>query len=189
MLAAWRDVCDERMAVEIGVAVLATERADVLLLEPLDELVVALDGMLEDFTAYRQADVRWHVGLAEATRSPRLVIAMTEVQGAMSELISMIAHPPEVLDVSNAQHRRILAAVRRHDATAAAREMTEHLHGDRARARRVAAEGVTFTPSRVAAEGVTFAPRRPGLTSVQARAYVGADVRSGQQTFTGGGRT
>ena len=45
-----------------------------------------------------------------------------------SELISMIAHPPEVLDVSNAQHRRILAAVRRHDATAAAREMTEHLH-------------------------------------------------------------
>ncbi len=128
LLAAWRDVCDERMAVEIGVAVLATERADLELLDPLDELVVALDGMLEDFTAYRQADVRWHVGLAEATRSPRLVIAMTEVQGAMSELISMIAHPPEVLDVSNAQHRRILAAVRRHDATAAAREMAEHLH-------------------------------------------------------------
>jgi GntR family transcriptional regulator, transcriptional repressor for pyruvate dehydrogenase complex len=129
LLAAWRDVCDERMAVEVGVAVLAAERADPDLLAPLDELVVALDGMLEDFSAYRQADVRWHVGLAEATRSARLVIAMTEVQGAMSELISLIAHPPEVLDVSNAQHRRILGAARRHDATAAAREMTEHLHG------------------------------------------------------------
>lgn len=129
LLAGWREVCNERMAVEVGVAVLAAERADPELLDPLDELVAALDGMLEDFTAYRQADVRWHVGLAEATRSPRLVTTMTEAQGAMSELISMIAHPPEVLDVSNAQHRRILGAVRRHDETGAAREMVEHLRG------------------------------------------------------------
>jgi DNA-binding FadR family transcriptional regulator len=85
--------------------------------------------MLEDFPAYRQADVRWHIGLAEATRSPPLVTAMTEVQGAMTELISHIAHPPEVLDSANAQHRRVLAAVRRHDEAGAAREMTEHLRG------------------------------------------------------------
>ncbi len=129
MLAAWREICDERMAVEVGVAVLAAERAEPDMLDALDELVVALDGMLEDFPAYRQADVRWHVGLAEATRSPRLVTAMTEVQGAMTELISHIAHPPEVLDSANAQHRRVLAAVRRHDQPGAAREMAEHLRG------------------------------------------------------------
>jgi DNA-binding FadR family transcriptional regulator len=129
VLAAWREVCDERMAVEVGIAVLAAERADPELLDALDEVVVALDGMLEDFTAYRQADVRWHVGLAEATHSPRLVKAMTETQGAMTGLISYIAHPPEVLDSSNAQHRRVLAAVRRHDEAAAAREMAEHLRG------------------------------------------------------------
>jgi GntR family transcriptional repressor for pyruvate dehydrogenase complex len=129
VLAAWRDVCDERMVVEVGVAVLAAERADTVMLDALDELVVALDDMLEDFSAYRQADVRWHVGLAEATSSPRLVTAMTEVQGAMTELISHIAHPPEVLDSANAQHRRILAAVRRHDEPVAAREMAEHLRG------------------------------------------------------------
>jgi DNA-binding FadR family transcriptional regulator len=85
--------------------------------------------MLYDFGAYRQADVRWHVALAEATHSPRLVNAMTEVQGAMTDLISLIAHPPEVLDVANAQHRRLVAALRRQDETAAAREMTEHLRG------------------------------------------------------------
>jgi GntR family transcriptional regulator, transcriptional repressor for pyruvate dehydrogenase complex len=129
VLAAWRDVCDERMAVEVGVAVLAAERAEPRMLDALDELVVALDGMLDDFAAYRQADVRLHVGLAEASRSPRLVTAMTEAQGAMSGLISLIAHPPEVLDSSNAQHRRLLAAVRRGDEAAAAREMTEHLRG------------------------------------------------------------
>jgi DNA-binding FadR family transcriptional regulator len=129
VLAAWRDVCDERMAVEVGVAVLAAERAEPQMLDTLDELVIAIDGMLDDFAAYRQADVRWHIGLAEATQSPRLVTAMTEVQGAMTELISHIAHPPEVLDSSNASHRRVLAAVRRGDEAAAAREITEHLRG------------------------------------------------------------
>jgi GntR family transcriptional repressor for pyruvate dehydrogenase complex len=129
VLAAWREVCDERMAVEVGVAVLAAERAGPEQLQALEELVVALDGMLEEFGAYRRADVRWHVGLAEATHSPRLVAAMTEVQGAMTGLISHIAHPPEVLDSANASHRRILAAVRRGDEAMAAKEMTEHLRG------------------------------------------------------------
>jgi GntR family transcriptional repressor for pyruvate dehydrogenase complex len=128
-LATWRDVCDERMAVEVGIAVLAAERAEPEVLDALDELILALDGMLEDFPSYRQADVRFHVGLAEATHSPRLVTAMTEAQGAMTGLISHIAHPPEVLDSSNASHRRILKAVRRHDEAAAAREMAEHLRG------------------------------------------------------------
>ncbi len=85
--------------------------------------------MLDDFAGYRQADVRLHVGLAEATESPRLVTAMTEVQGAMTGLISLIAHPPEVLASANAQHRRVLAAIRRRDEAAAAREMVEHLRG------------------------------------------------------------
>jgi DNA-binding FadR family transcriptional regulator len=129
VLAAWRDTCDERMAVEVGVAVLAAERAQPEQLDALDELAVALDDMLDDFGAYRQADVRWHVALAEATQSPRLVNAMTEVQGAMTDLISLIAHPPEVLSSSNAQHRRLLAALRRHDEAAASRVMAEHLRG------------------------------------------------------------
>ncbi len=129
LLASWRSVCDERMAVEVGVAVLAAERADAASLSALDELVVALETTLEDFPAYRHLDVRWHVALAEATRSSRLVIAMTEVQGAMTELISYIAHPPEVLDSANAQHRRVLGALRRRDESAAAREMAEHLRG------------------------------------------------------------
>jgi GntR family transcriptional regulator, transcriptional repressor for pyruvate dehydrogenase complex len=85
--------------------------------------------MLEDFSAYRQADIRLHVGLAEATGSTRLVRAMTEVQGEMTDLIAHIAHPPEVLAWANAQHRRLLAAVRKRDTMRAARVMSEHLQG------------------------------------------------------------
>jgi DNA-binding FadR family transcriptional regulator len=115
------------MAIEVGIAVLAAERAAPDVLDTLDELVLALDGMLEDFAAYRQADVRLHVGLAEATGSTRLVTSMTEAQGAMTGLISLIAHPPEVLQSSNEQHRRILRAIHRRDDAGAAREMAEHL--------------------------------------------------------------
>jgi GntR family transcriptional regulator, transcriptional repressor for pyruvate dehydrogenase complex len=126
-LAEWRDICDKRMAIEVGVATVAAERAEPEMLDALDSIVVALDGMLEDFPAYRQADVRLHVGLAELTRSPRLVSAMTDVQGEMTGIISLIAHPPEVLDAANAQHRRLLGALRRHDPGDAARVMAEHV--------------------------------------------------------------
>lgn len=129
LLAGWRGICDQRLAVELGVAVLAAERAEQESLELMDELVADLDGSLEDFVAYRQADVRLHVALAEASGSARLVSAMTEVQGAMGDLISHIAHPREVLASSNAQHRRLVAAVRAKDEHRAAREMTEHLRG------------------------------------------------------------
>jgi len=129
MLAQWRDTCDERLAVELGVAVLAAERAERRDLDALDEIAALLEGTLEDFAAYRQADVRLHVGLAEATRSARLVRSMTEVQGAMTDLIAHIAHPPEVLASSNAQHRRLLGAVRKRDELRAVRAITEHLHG------------------------------------------------------------
>jgi GntR family transcriptional regulator, transcriptional repressor for pyruvate dehydrogenase complex len=129
VLGQWRELCDRRLAVELGVAVLAAERADSDDLETLDQVAALMDGALEDFAAYRQADVRLHVGLAEATRSTELVRAMTEAQGAMTDLIAFIAHPPQVLASSNAQHRRLLAAVREGDAMRAARAMTEHLHG------------------------------------------------------------
>jgi DNA-binding FadR family transcriptional regulator len=129
VLAGWRDICDQRMAVEVGIAVLAAERAQPAMVDPLEELVVTIDGLLDDFTAYRPLDVRFHVGLAELTGNPQLVKQMTETQGAMSALISYIAHPPEVLDSSNDQHRRLVAALRRHDEATAGRVMTEHLRG------------------------------------------------------------
>jgi GntR family transcriptional regulator, transcriptional repressor for pyruvate dehydrogenase complex len=128
VLARWRDTCDQRLAVELGVAALAAERAQRGDLELLDDLADTLEQALQDFPTYRQADVRFHVGLAEATQSAGLVRAMTEVQGAMSGLIAYIAHPPEVLAASNAQHRRLLAALGERDAMRAVRVTSEHLH-------------------------------------------------------------
>ena len=88
-----------------------------------------MDAALEDFPAFRRADVRWHIGLAEATGSDRLVAAATEAQGGMSDLIGHIAHPPELLAWTNRQHRGMVAAVRRGDGDRAMRIMAEHLKG------------------------------------------------------------
>jgi DNA-binding FadR family transcriptional regulator len=129
LVAGWRDACDQRLAVELAVAVLAAERADPAALDPLDELIVAMDATLEDFAGFRQADVRWHIGLAEAAASQRLIAAMTEAQGQMSGLIAYIAHPPELLAWTNQQHAKMLAAVRKGDGNRAMRIMTEHLKG------------------------------------------------------------
>src|SRR5207253_1713172 len=87
LLANWRAACDVRLGIELGIAALAAARAESEELQPLDELVAAMDDMAENFPGYRQADVRFHIGLAEATHSPRLVAMATETQGAMTDLI------------------------------------------------------------------------------------------------------
>jgi DNA-binding FadR family transcriptional regulator len=129
VLAGWRDRCDVRMAVELGVCMLASERAEPESIERLDALVAEMAVAIEEFAVYRQADVLFHIGLAEATGSAALVAAMTEAQGAMTDLISYIAHPPEVLAWANAQHARLVDCLERRDPSGAMRIMADHLRG------------------------------------------------------------
>ena len=126
-----RAVLDLRVAIETGATLLAAERAEPDQLDRLDELVgrMAEVAANEAFHHYRRVDIRFHIGVAEAAGSPRLVSAMTEAQGQMSDLITLIAHPPQVLLHSNDQHRRLVALLRRGDSLSAVRLMREHLQG------------------------------------------------------------
>jgi DNA-binding FadR family transcriptional regulator len=128
-LADWRDRCDVRFSVECGIAFLAAERAGAGAIARLGDLVDEMAACANDFAGYRRADVRFHVGLAEATGSQALVASATEAQGAMTDLISYIAHPPEVLAWSNAQHARLLDCLQKRDPALAMRIMADHLRG------------------------------------------------------------
>jgi GntR family transcriptional repressor for pyruvate dehydrogenase complex len=124
---AWA-VLDQRVAIEVGAAILAAERNEPAGLDALDELVerMAIPG---DFEQYRLADIRFHISVAEAAASPHLVTEMTEVQGQVSDLIALIPHPEEVLSFSNAQHRKLVALIREGDADGAASLMRQHIRG------------------------------------------------------------
>jgi len=125
-----RAVLDYRVVVETGATVLAAERAredDLDRLQRLTEDMTLTQGA--SFEVYRRADVLFHIGLAEACHSPRLVVAMTEVQGQLSDLIQRVSHPDEVLRHSNAQHRRLVALLRRRDTARVVRLMRQHCEG------------------------------------------------------------
>jgi GntR family transcriptional repressor for pyruvate dehydrogenase complex len=124
----WREVLDYRIALEVGAVVLAAERATA---EDAARLSSHVETMRDvaDFSAYRRADVFFHLGVAEAARSARVLAAMTEIQGQMSELIAHIAHPAPVLVRSNEQHAAIVSALQERDGWAAAQIVREHLKG------------------------------------------------------------
>jgi DNA-binding FadR family transcriptional regulator len=124
---AWA-VLDYRVAVETGATILAIERAEAGDVDKLSDLV-RLMAEADQFEEYRRADIRFHIGIAEAAGSPLLVRAMTEVQGDMSDLIALIPHPEQVLTHSNAQHERLVTLLRRGEASAAVKLMREHIRG------------------------------------------------------------
>jgi GntR family transcriptional regulator, transcriptional repressor for pyruvate dehydrogenase complex len=124
----WRELLDYRVSVEVGAAVLAAERAGPQHLAPLHAHVETMRAAV-DFSAYRRADVFFHLGVAEASHSARLLAAMTDVQGKMSELIAHIAHPAPVLARSNEQHAALVAALERREGWTAGRIVREHLKG------------------------------------------------------------
>lgn len=125
----WREALDQRVAIECGAALLAAERrASPTALDAMEEAIAQMERP-GDFETYRRADVRFHIGLAEATGTPRLIAQMTEVQGEMSEIIALIAHPDMVLAHSNDEHRRIVGCVRAGDGLGAVKILRAHLAG------------------------------------------------------------
>jgi DNA-binding FadR family transcriptional regulator len=116
------------VAIEVGAAILAAERS-----EPpeLAALEWGVDRMASapDFEQYRRADIRFHIGVAEAARSPQLVTEMTEVQSQVSDLIALIPHPEQVLTFSNEQHRELVVLLRAGDSVGAASVMRQHIRG------------------------------------------------------------
>jgi DNA-binding FadR family transcriptional regulator len=124
-----RAFLDHRLAIEMGVVIRAAERAEPVDLETLVSLADEMDEEANDFESYRQADLRFHMGLAEAAHSPRLLEAMAEVQSELDEVIELVPHPQEVLQRSNDQHRALIALLRKRDADGAAKAIRDHVEG------------------------------------------------------------
>ena len=143
VLAAWREVCDQRMAVEVGIAVLAAERA-------APESARACSSELVGRA--RRACSRTSPPTARPTSAstsrwprrpgaPRLVAAMTEMQGAMTRT-DLADRPPAggARLLQRAAPPRAGGSLRRHDGAARGPGDGRAPARHRARARRAAAE-------------------------------------------------
>ena len=124
----WREVLGLRVAIEVGAVTLAAERIDDEQLQVMRDAVARMDAATE-FDDYRRADVRFHIAIARSTGVPRIVALATDLQGEVTELVAHIAHPPQVLRHSNADHRRLIDALARHDVTRSVRVLRRHLKG------------------------------------------------------------
>jgi DNA-binding FadR family transcriptional regulator len=127
----WREMLDRRTAIELGAIQLAAERATDAQLDPLPGYILAMR-TAEDWRAFRGADVSFHLCIAEASGSPWLVQAMTEVHGELSDLLDPVPHPATALEHSTDQHDRILAALNERDAPRAVARMRDHVRGSEA---------------------------------------------------------
>lgn len=123
----WREVLDNRIAIELGSVHLAAERATRDAIERLEELLSSLQDSVDDPAEFRRCDARFHICIAESTNSQRLVSAVTAAQGELSRLLELVPAPRETLEASNESHERILDAIRRHNSGAAVKRMREHL--------------------------------------------------------------
>jgi DNA-binding FadR family transcriptional regulator len=122
------DLMDYRVAVSGAAVELAAERrtdTDLAALHGLVERMAALDA----FPPYRRLDHRFHLAIASAARSQRLVAAETAIQADLAKLLRLIPESAEMLRVSNEQHRELLDAMRSRDAARARTVMEEHVHG------------------------------------------------------------
>jgi GntR family transcriptional regulator, transcriptional repressor for pyruvate dehydrogenase complex len=119
-----RDLSDWRRAVSGEAAALAAERIDPDQLGQLDQFADAAQQQADEgFPAFRLADSRFHLAIAESSGSSRLIAAETAIQSELGEILAAIPAPVRSLRASTGGHDPILRAI--HDSDpAVAREAT-----------------------------------------------------------------
>jgi DNA-binding FadR family transcriptional regulator len=122
------DLMDYRVAVSGAAVALAAERRSEAELVALEGLVERMAG-LDAFAPYRRLDHRFHLAVASAARSQRLVVAETAIQVDLAKLLRLIPESAEMLHVSNEQHRELLAAIRDRAPARARAVMEAHVRG------------------------------------------------------------
>jgi DNA-binding FadR family transcriptional regulator len=122
------DLMDFRVAVSGAAVALAAERRTEAELDALHLLVEQM-AALDSFPPYRRLDHRFHLAVASAARSPRLVAAETAIQSDLAKLLRLIPESAEMLHVSNEQHRELLDAIRAQSTARARAVMEAHVRG------------------------------------------------------------
>ena len=116
-----------RLVLEPEIAGLAASRIEDQLLGTMRETVAVMERNLQDREAYIEADLDFHLALAEAAGNPLILSLLDSIVGLLREQRSRIFDVEGGPERGQYHHKRILAAVERSDPEAARGAMREHL--------------------------------------------------------------
>src|SRR5579864_4045159 len=116
-----------REILEPEIAALAAERAEEQHLAALREAVAIMDASLEDADAYIEADLDFHLALAEAAGNPIVLSLIDSIVGLLREQRLRTFHVKGGPERGQQHHKRILEAVELRDPQAARAAMHAHL--------------------------------------------------------------
>jgi GntR family transcriptional regulator, transcriptional repressor for pyruvate dehydrogenase complex len=122
-----RALTDWRRAVSGEAAALAATRRTARELDALRAAKRAVEATALDAPAFRRADARFHVLVAELARSHRLVAAEAQLQVELGEVLAITPGPARARSVSQAGHEPIVAAIAASDADAARAATIRHV--------------------------------------------------------------
>ncbi len=124
-----RELTDWRRAISGEAAALAAERATQSERRAVAGAAAAAEGAVGEFGAFRLADARFHIAIAEAARSRRLIAAETQIQVEIAEMLRVVPGPRLARALSQAGHDPIVTAVVAGEAGAARSAMERHVEG------------------------------------------------------------
>jgi GntR family transcriptional repressor for pyruvate dehydrogenase complex len=120
-------LADVREILEPEIAARAAERAGDKQLTAMREAVATMDASPHDPPAFIDADLDFHLALAEAAQNPLILALIDSIVGLLREQRAKIFDAVEGPLHGQYHHKRILEAVERHDGQAARQAMLAHL--------------------------------------------------------------
>jgi len=121
------DLAEVRSILEPEIAALAAERASEADRATLREAVAVMDRALKDADAYIEADLDFHLALAEAAANPLILSLIDSIVGLLREQRLRIFRVEGGPERGQVHHKRILEAMEKRDAKIAREAMKAHL--------------------------------------------------------------
>jgi GntR family transcriptional repressor for pyruvate dehydrogenase complex len=121
------NLAELRLVLEPDIAGLAAGRIEEQLLTTMREAVAEMDRNLHDPDGYVEADLDFHLALAEAVGNPLILSLLDSIVGLLREQRSRIFNVEGGPQRGQYHHKRILAAIEQRDSDAAREAMRAHL--------------------------------------------------------------
>ncbi|HEX6502733.1 MAG TPA: FadR/GntR family transcriptional regulator [Terriglobales bacterium] len=138
-------LAEVRAMLEPEIAALAASRADEQHLATMREAVAVMDRSGGDADAYIEADLDFHLALAEAAANPVILSLIDSIVGLLREQRLGIFNVDRGPQRGQLHHKRILEAVEQRDAEKARAAMRDHLQQIREDAHKAAELATTVS--------------------------------------------